>query len=251
MTDLGDELRRLLAEHGMSLSKAALQAGCSKGYLSNVAQGRKTLTPRVAAGLDRLFGTGDKFAAHALNSGRGARSLAAETGHSKSAGMSRSGRPRRDAGQRAGDTAGVCRESPPLPVWTATTAEAKADANRLWGHDLDSNGTPADAATAVASIILSWLTALPDGTAASATGDTEIFGHDVRRVRSVRAWLKDLDNAHGGGVAFPLAAAYLRSEVATLLNGSCDEATGTALLAAIAETLSQSRGNRLVCLRCG
>ena len=52
----------------------------------------------------------------------------------------------------------------------------------------------------------------------------------------MRAWLKDLDNAHGGGVAFPLAAAYLRSEVATLLHGSCDEARGTAFLAAIAET---------------
>ena len=235
MTDLGDELRRLLAEHEMSLSKAACQAGCSKGYLSNVAQGRKPLTPRVAAGLDRLFGTGDKFAAYALNPGRDARSLAAETGHSKPASMSRSGRPRRDAGQRAGGTAGGRREPPP-PAWAATTAEAKLDANRLWGHDLDSSGTPAGAATAVASIILSWLTALPDGTAASAAGDTEIFRHDVRRVRSVRAWLKDLDNAHGGGVAFPLAAAYLRSEVATLLHGSCDEATGTALLAAIAET---------------
>jgi tetratricopeptide (TPR) repeat protein len=68
MTDLGDELRRLLAEREMSLSNAARQAGCSKGYLSNVAQGRKPLTPRVAGGLDRLFGTGDTFAAYARNS---------------------------------------------------------------------------------------------------------------------------------------------------------------------------------------
>ena len=235
MTDLGDELRRLLTEHEISLSKAAREAGCSKGYLSNVAQGRKPLTPRVATGLDRLFGTGNKFAAHTLNPGTDARSLAAETGPSRPASMPRSGRPRRDADPRAGGTAGGRREPPP-PVWAAATAEAKLDANRLWGHDLDSSGTPAGAATAVASIILSWLTALPDGTAASAVGDTEVFRHDVRRVRSVRTWLKDLDNAHGGGVAFPLAAAYLRSEVATLLHGSCDEATGTALLAAIAET---------------
>ncbi len=234
MTDLGDELRRLLAEHEMSLSKAACQAGCSKGYLSNVAQGRKPLTPRVAAGLDRVFGTGDKFAAYALHPGEDAPSLAAETGHPRPASAPRNGRPRRDAGPRAGGTAGGRREPP--PAWSATTAEAKLDANRLWGHDLDLSGTPAGAATAVASIILSWLTALPDGAAASAAGDTEVLGHDVRRVRSVRAWLKDLDNAHGGGVAFPLAAAYLRSEVATLLRGSCDEATGAALLAAIAET---------------
>jgi tetratricopeptide (TPR) repeat protein len=79
MTDLGDELRRHLAAHEMSLSSAARQAGCSKGYLSNVAQGRKALTPRVAAGLDRLFGTGGMFGAYARNS--------------SSDGVSRSGRP--------------------------------------------------------------------------------------------------------------------------------------------------------------
>jgi transcriptional regulator with XRE-family HTH domain len=66
MTDFGDELHRLLAERGISLSAAARQAGCSKGYLSNAANGRKPLTPRVAAGLDRLFGTGQTFGAYAL-----------------------------------------------------------------------------------------------------------------------------------------------------------------------------------------
>src|SRR6266702_2074926 len=80
MTDLGDELRRLLAEHEMSLSGAARQAGCSKGYLSNVAQGRKPLTPRVAAGLDRVFGTGDKFAAYTRNSPPGGGSRSAPPG---------------------------------------------------------------------------------------------------------------------------------------------------------------------------
>ena len=58
MTDFGDELRRLLAECGVSLTAAARRAECSKGYLSNAANGRKPLTPTVAAGLDRLFGTG-------------------------------------------------------------------------------------------------------------------------------------------------------------------------------------------------
>ena len=67
MTDFGDELRRLLAERGISLSAAAREAGCSKGYLSNAANGRKALTPRVAAGLDQLFGTGGTFAAYALS----------------------------------------------------------------------------------------------------------------------------------------------------------------------------------------
>ena len=66
MTDFGGELHRVLAERGISLSAAAREAGCSKGYLSNAANGRKPLTPRVAAGLDRLFGTDGTFAAHAL-----------------------------------------------------------------------------------------------------------------------------------------------------------------------------------------
>ena len=66
MTEFGDELRRLLAQRGISLSAAAREAGCSKGYLSNAANGRKALTPRVAAGLDQLFGTGGTFAAYAL-----------------------------------------------------------------------------------------------------------------------------------------------------------------------------------------
>ena len=67
MTEFGDELRRLLAQRGISLSAAAREAGCSKGYLSNAANGRKALTPRVAAGLDQLFGTGGTFAAYALS----------------------------------------------------------------------------------------------------------------------------------------------------------------------------------------
>jgi len=66
MTDFGGELRRILAERGISLSAAAREAECSKGYLSNAANGRKPLTPRVAAGLDRLFGTDGTFAAYAL-----------------------------------------------------------------------------------------------------------------------------------------------------------------------------------------
>jgi Helix-turn-helix domain len=68
MTDFGGELRRLLAEHGLSLREAARRAGCSPGYLSNAAHGRKALTPSVASRLDQVLGTGDKFAAYALSS---------------------------------------------------------------------------------------------------------------------------------------------------------------------------------------
>src|SRR5258707_15701624 len=66
LPDCGRELPRLLAERSLSLREAARQAGCSPGYLSNVAHGRKPLTPRVAARLDRVLGTSETFAAFAL-----------------------------------------------------------------------------------------------------------------------------------------------------------------------------------------
>jgi tetratricopeptide (TPR) repeat protein len=66
LTDCGRELYGLLADRGLSLREAARQADCSPGYLSNVCHGRKALTPRVAAGLDSVLGTGGTFAAFAV-----------------------------------------------------------------------------------------------------------------------------------------------------------------------------------------
>ncbi len=70
MTDFGEELRRLLAERGISLRNTARQVECSPGYLSNVASGRKPLTPSLATRLDRVLSTGDRLIAYALCSGR-------------------------------------------------------------------------------------------------------------------------------------------------------------------------------------
>ncbi|HUN32676.1 MAG TPA: helix-turn-helix transcriptional regulator [Trebonia sp.] len=66
LTDCGRELHRLLEERRLSLREAARQAGCSPGYLSNVAHGRKSLTPRVAARLDKVLETTGTFAALAV-----------------------------------------------------------------------------------------------------------------------------------------------------------------------------------------
>jgi transcriptional regulator with XRE-family HTH domain len=67
MTDFGEELHRLLAEHGISLRNIARQVECSPGYLSNVASGRKPLTPSLAMRLDRALGTEDQLIAYALH----------------------------------------------------------------------------------------------------------------------------------------------------------------------------------------
>jgi tetratricopeptide (TPR) repeat protein len=66
LTDCGRELYGLLEERRLSLREAARQAGCSPGYLSNVSHGRKSLTPRIAARLDSVFGTSGTFATFAV-----------------------------------------------------------------------------------------------------------------------------------------------------------------------------------------
>ena len=215
MTDFGDELHRLLAECGISLREAARQAGFSAGYLSNVASGRKPVTPSLAVRLDRVLGTRDHLTAYALTPEQ----ERADTPKAEQQGSSSRVRP----------------DTLPLSAWAANIAEARRGAAWLWRYDLDERGTRVGSADVVATAVLRWLTAPPDSTATRSAGDKEISPYDVQRVRTVRVRLKDLDNAHGGGVVFPMAAAYLRGEVAALLRGSCDEPEGIALLEATAE----------------
>jgi len=67
------------------------------------------------------------------------------------------------------------------------------------------------------------------------TGSLRVGLDDVMRLRAVRRQIKALDDAHGGGTAFPMAVTYLRREVLPLLQGHYDEFTGRALFTATAE----------------
>jgi tetratricopeptide (TPR) repeat protein len=58
---------------------------------------------------------------------------------------------------------------------------------------------------------------------------------DLGRVRSMRAHLKAIDNAHGGGAALPMATTYLRAEVLPLLDGRDQDPATRSLIEAIAE----------------
>jgi transcriptional regulator with XRE-family HTH domain len=57
---------------------------------------------------------------------------------------------------------------------------------------------------------------------------------DVARLRSMRAHLKAIDNAHGGGAALPMATWYLRQEILPLLDDSAKE-PGAVLTGVVAE----------------
>jgi tetratricopeptide (TPR) repeat protein len=58
---------------------------------------------------------------------------------------------------------------------------------------------------------------------------------DLGRVRSMRAHLKTIDNAHGGGAALPMATVYLRAEVLPLLDGRDQDPATRSLIEAVAE----------------
>ena len=63
MTDLGSELRRLLAERGMSLRDLARHVPCDSGNLSKIARGQKRPSPELAGRLDEVLGAGGGLAA--------------------------------------------------------------------------------------------------------------------------------------------------------------------------------------------
>jgi DNA-binding transcriptional regulator YiaG len=58
---------------------------------------------------------------------------------------------------------------------------------------------------------------------------------DMGRVRSMRAHLKVIDNAHGGGAVLPMATTYLRNEVLPLLDEHDHDPATRSLIEAIAE----------------
>jgi hypothetical protein len=135
--------------------------------------------------------------------------------------------------------AGVADVEPRSPsvalVWRSDLEQVYQNAARLWTVDLDPERVDAHADTAIHALMLRWLVATPEPTVARRGHCRRIGGPDVERLRRVRQDLKAMDNAHGGGAAFPMAVAYLRREAAPLLDGEFTDATGRALLSAIAE----------------
>jgi len=123
----------------------------------------------------------------------------------------------------------------PGAQWPAHLDDARQSAVTLWDQDLVASKIDDQVATATTVVALRWLITPRDASASSDAGWRRVGLADVERLRSVRRRLKGLDNSSGGGAAFPMAVAYLRREVAPLLQGRYDEATGRALLAVTAE----------------
>jgi len=121
----------------------------------------------------------------------------------------------------------------PPPVWTESLVSVQLDALALWAHDLRPGANDDVASPSTAAF--HWLVAPGDDPATRADGWRQITQGDVQRLRMVRAQLKNIDNTHGGGAAFPMATAYLRHEVAPLFAGRYTELVGRALFEVTAE----------------
>ena len=67
------------------------------------------------------------------------------------------------------------------------------------------------------------------------TGPRQASPGDVTRLRGMRAHLKAIDNAHGGGAALPMATWYLREEILPLLYAHGGDPTTRALIEVVAE----------------
>jgi len=100
-----------------------------------------------------------------------------------------------------------------------------------WQHPVASDGAVPQAGPAV----LHWLVEDAPKSVTRESGWCRVGENDVRRVHAAREHLKQVDNSLGGGAALPMAAAYLRQEIPPLLSGEYNEATGKALVGAIAE----------------
>jgi len=132
-------------------------------------------------------------------------------------------------------TARSARELPTLR-WESEPDEAYQSAITLWEYTLEDNRLACTTdTTSLSALTLRWLVAPNDTAVHRRTGWLRVGLGDVTRLRSVRRRLKALDDAHGGGIAFPMAVAYLRREVAPLLQGSYDDFTGRELFLATAE----------------
>jgi len=79
----------------------------------------------------------------------------------------------------------------------------------------------------------SWLTA--DDAALPDVGLRRVAPGDVVRLRGMRARLKAIDNAHGGGAALPMATWYLRHEIVPLVYARDGEPVSRALIEVVAE----------------
>jgi len=196
----GQYLRGLREEQGWSFRGLAKRVHCSHGHLWDLEHGRKQPSLAVAALLDEVLGAGGQLAAMV------------RIESSADGGM--------------------------VAVVAAPEAKSLDGTLELWALDLrrrDFLTATAFNATAFLTPALRWLTAPAAPTAATAVGPRSVGMPDVEMIRQMLGVFRTVDNQYGGGHVRERLVRFLHHEVAELLRGRYDAATGSALLSAAAE----------------
>jgi len=195
----GPYLSSLREQRGWSLRRLAPVVHCSHGHLGDLEKGRKRPSVRVAALLDEALGAGGQLAAM------------------------------------------VRVESPADGGLAAVVASPETDgldgALELWELDVyrrDFLAAGTFNAAAFLTPALRWLTA--PATPPALVGGPRLVGMpDVETVRQMLGVFRTVDNQYGGGQIRDRLVRFLHHDVAELLRGRYDSATGAALLSTAAE----------------
>lgn len=119
--------------------------------------------------------------------------------------------------------------------WSGDLRQVRDSAIDLWMDDFQASQLSAEDGATTSSVALRWLVAPEEEATTREAGWRRVGQGDVARIRGVRRQLKAIDQAYGGGTAFPMAVTYLRREVGPLLEGRYGDAVGRALCGAVAE----------------
>jgi transcriptional regulator with XRE-family HTH domain len=233
--DLGRQLAAYRQAAGLNQVQLARRTAYSRSTIANVETGRQSVPKAFWERCDAALATGRVLTAkyeeiEQLKAKR--RQAVAEANEAQ-----RQARLRQLQAQVAISPEEHDHQADPLlgSAWSTDLTQVRDHATDLWTADCEASGLSAEDSAATSSVALRWLVAPQEETTAREAGWRRIGQGDVDRVRGVRCQLKAIDQAYGGGTAFPMAVTYLRREVGPLLTGRYGDAVGRALCGAVAE----------------
>ena len=209
----GRLLKELRGERGISLRRLGAKIPCSHGYLWDLETGKKRPSLSVVVLLDAALKADGRLSALA---------------HELSA----------DSGIRLNGHSLATVEPPAGLEFAPDWRHAMGAALDLWRGDMERRTFLRSAgfnATAFLPPAMRWLISSLDEKPTGG-GERLIGAPDVEMVREITRTYRVLDNKYGGGHVRDSVVRFLSGDVAELVNGRYDSATGRTLLGAVAET---------------
>jgi transcriptional regulator with XRE-family HTH domain len=209
---LGAELAAYRRAAGYTQARFAQLTGYSRSTVANVETGRQHVPRRFWECADAALRTGGTLA----------------TGHDELEAANRRGL--HAAARQASAARQTQRWQRNAEVSTTSSAHVPDDDNDAQARYVQECWWPPSADRDAAL-------ALADGHGATPreAGPRRVTPGDVIRLRGMRAHLKAIDNAHGGGAALPMATWYVQHEVRPLLYAHTADPTTRALIEVVAE----------------